>query len=174
MWPPAALRFDQPMILLCYDGSDDARAALEVTAALFTGQPVTVLAVWEPYTQIVSHEGWGFGFGYAPPPGDVEQIDESVRKHASGAVDDAVRRLEERGLSATGRVEAMHSSIAATVMAVADEVAADAVVLGTRGRSGIKSLLLGSVSHAVLQHADRPVMVVPSVPVAQERRGHGK
>lgn len=157
------------MILLCYDGSEDAQAAVDLTAKLFTGQPVTVLAVWEPYTEIISHEGWGFGFGYAPPPGDVEQIDKSVRDHAQGAVEDAVRRLAERGLEATARVEPMSGSIAATVLAVAGDVAADAVVLGTRGRSGIRSLLLGSVSHAVLQHADRPVLVVPSEPVAKER-----
>jgi nucleotide-binding universal stress UspA family protein len=159
------------MILLCYDGSEDAQAAVELTLSLFAGQPVTVLAVWEPYAEVISNEGWGLGFGYAPPPGDFEQIDDSVRSHAQGAVDDAVRRLTEKGFTAEGRVESMRGSVAATVLAVGDELDAGAIVLGTRGRSGIKSLLLGSVSNAVLQHADRPVLVVPSEPVAAERRG---
>jgi nucleotide-binding universal stress UspA family protein len=44
--------------------------------------------------------------------------------------------------------------------------------MGTRGLTGIKSVLLGSVSHAVLQHADRPVIVVPSPDVANKRAGH--
>ena len=174
MWPRQDCAWIQDMILLCYDGSEDAQAAVELTINLFADQPVTVLAVWEPYTEIISHEGWGFGFGYAPPPGDVESIDESVRKHASGAVDDAVRRLNEKGLTATGRVEPTRGSIASTVLSVGDELEADAIVIGTRGRSGLKSLLLGSVSHGVVQHADRPVLVVPSEPVAAERHtGHG-
>ena len=41
--------------------------------------------------------------------------------------------------------------------------------LGTRGLTGLKSLFLGSVSHAALEHADRPVMVVPSGEVAAAR-----
>lgn len=157
------------MILLCFDGSEDAQAAVDLTARLFADKPVTVLAVWEPYVEIISHEGWGFGFGYAPPPGDVEEIDDAVRRHATGAVDEAVRNLAGRGIAATPRVEPMSGSVATTVLAVGDELDADAIVLGTRGRSGLKSLLLGSVSHAVLQHADRPVLVVPSEPVARER-----
>ena len=142
-----------------------------LVVAVCVSLAVTVLAVWEPYTEIVSHEGWGFGFGYAPPRGDMEAIDESVRSHAAGAVDDAVRRLSEKGLDASGRVEPARGSIASTVLAIGDELDAGAIVLGTRGRSGLKSLLLGSVSHAVLQRADRPVLVVPSEAVAAERRG---
>ena len=45
------------------------------------------------------------------------------------------------------------------------------IVMGTRGLAGVKSMLLGSVSHAVLQHADRAVMIVPSPSVVEHRRG---
>jgi hypothetical protein len=41
--------------------------------------------------------------------------------------------------------------------------------MGTRGLTGLKSVLLGSVSHAVAQHADRPVLIVPSADVAERR-----
>jgi nucleotide-binding universal stress UspA family protein len=41
--------------------------------------------------------------------------------------------------------------------------------MGSRGLTGVKSLLLGSVSHAVIQHADRTVIVVPSPEVAAAR-----
>jgi hypothetical protein len=42
------------------------------------------------------------------------------------------------------------------------------MVLGARGLGGVGSLL-GSVSHRVLQHADRPVLVIPSEAVATRR-----
>jgi hypothetical protein len=41
--------------------------------------------------------------------------------------------------------------------------------MGSRGLTGLKSLLLGSVSHAVVQRADRTVIIVPSSEVARSR-----
>ena len=49
-------------------------------------------------------------------------------------------------------------------------VDAEAIVLGNRGLGHVKSFLLGSVSHAVLQHADRAVLIVPAPEEARERR----
>jgi nucleotide-binding universal stress UspA family protein len=60
--------------------------------------------------------------------------------------------------------------VAGAILAVANDLDADTIVLGTRGLTGLRSILLGSVSHAVLQHADRSVIVVPSPAIAQERR----
>ena len=69
-----------------------------------------------------------------------------------------------------------NGSVASAILDVADELDAEAIVVGSRGLTGVKSLLLGSVSHALLQHADRPVIVVPAPAVtearAQQRRDH--
>ena len=40
------------MILIAYDGSDDAKAAIEHAASLLPGQPALVVTVWEPYIHV--------------------------------------------------------------------------------------------------------------------------
>jgi hypothetical protein len=50
------------MILASYDGSADARAALDHVAQLMPGAEVTVLTVWEPFQEALSRTG-GMGLG---------------------------------------------------------------------------------------------------------------
>ncbi|MDQ3936027.1 MAG: universal stress protein, partial [Actinomycetota bacterium] len=47
------------------------------------------------------------------------------------------------------------------IVEAADELDARVVVLGSRGLSGVRSALLGSVSYGVVHHSRRPLLVVP-------------
>ena len=57
------------------------------------------------------------------------------------------------------------------IIEAADAHDAMLIVMGTRGNTGIRSLLLGSVSHSVAHHAHRPLLIVPSSPLAEARAG---
>jgi nucleotide-binding universal stress UspA family protein len=74
------------------------------------------------------------------------------------------------GLVAEARIANRQDDIADDILAVARALDAQVVVLGTRGLGSVKSLMLGSVSHAVLHHADRPVLVIPSPALVEERQ----
>jgi nucleotide-binding universal stress UspA family protein len=51
-----------------------------------------------------------------------------------------------------------------SILAVAEEVGADPIVLGAEGMSGLEHVLIGSVSEEVLRHANRTVLVVGGHP----------
>ena len=54
---------------------------------------------------------------------------------------------------------------AASVLAkAADDAGADLILVGRRGRGGVSELLLGSVSHELVLHSKRPVLVISSAP----------
>ena len=148
------------MILLCYDGSEHAQAAADVAARLFPHAPVTVLCVWEPFIEVMAASG--FGAGYPPPIQDVDEIDAAIREQATNTAREGADRVRHAGMASEPRVEARDVSVAATILEVADDVGADAIVVGTRGLGGVKSMLLGSVSQALVHQADRPVLVAPS------------
>ena len=82
---------------------------------------------------------------------------------------DGCERARDAGFTATPVAVQAHHGVAEAIIDAADEHDALLVVLGTRGNTGIRSLLLGSVSHAVAHHAHRPIMIVPSQPLAEAR-----
>ena len=141
-------------ILLCYDRSDGARRAIETAGALFPGRRAIVLHVWSPMVVAVAAYGT-----IAPMPA-----------YDEGALGEAALALAEEGATVARAAgldavaEASQSSYEGTWHSILDAAAKREValiVLGARGLSTFKSLLLGSVSHGVAQHARVPVLIVP-------------
>jgi nucleotide-binding universal stress UspA family protein len=104
-------------------------------------------------------------------------VDEHLAFHAGIHYSELVERLSEDGREATGRVRALAERAGVeceelivfgrpeqSILAVAEEVGADPIVLGAEGVSGLEHALIGSVSEEVLRHANRTVLVVGGRP----------
>ena len=80
---------------------------------------------------------------------------------AQDVVDRALKQLEADGVEASGdAVAARSGSIAPTIIEAAHAHGCDLIVMGTRGLSDFSGLMVGSIAHKVIHHADRPVLVV--------------
>jgi nucleotide-binding universal stress UspA family protein len=85
-----------------------------------------------------------------------EEATEFLKEHVA-------RRLAEPGMATTTLAVRMHVRVgtpADEIVALAKELDADLIVVGTHGRRGVRRLLLGSVARAILRHAGCPVLVV--------------
>jgi nucleotide-binding universal stress UspA family protein len=165
----AAFRL-RAVILVCYDGSPDAQSAVESAGRLFGQQRTTILTVWESVVQVMARGGATTALAAAES--DSDRIDDASARDARARAEDAAEHARRAGLDAEPRVAEAQTGIAQAILAEADAVDADVIVLGTRGLHGLKSVLLGSVSHEVLHESSRPVMVTPSSEVAAERESH--
>ena len=75
---------------------------------------------------------------------------------------EAAQKLQEAELEAI--IEVLERSPADAILGVADIRQCDPIVMGSRGHEALASLLLGSVSHRVLAHAQVPLMIVSPAP----------
>jgi nucleotide-binding universal stress UspA family protein len=155
---------DRPVVV-AYDGSAEAQAAVRAAATLFTDRTLVIVSIWEPgiAMMMTPPSSDPTGLAYLPPsPEAMADMDRSQRDHAEATA--AAGADLARGLGAV--VEhypvAAEADVAETVVAVADRRDAAALVVGSRGLGRVKGRLLGSVSTALLHHTRRPVLVVRS------------
>ncbi|WP_322041999.1 universal stress protein [Paraburkholderia sp. J67] len=141
-------------ILVAVDGSRGGRRALDeaVKVAKATGGAVQALCVVQHPARLVD-----ISTGFAE-----EQTRQSAEADAAtAALEEAKTVFAQAGITGTTRAaDSSGEEIAAVILRIAAEEDADLVVLGTRGLSGVKRLLLGSVAESFLRIADRPVMLV--------------
>ena len=122
------------MILICYDGSADAQAAIDRAGELMPGQAATVLTIWEPFVDVVAHTGIGMD---AWPDGiDPQRMDELAERAARDRAGAGRRAGQDAGPNPQPRTRARGATTAETILSEADDVGAGAIVLGTRGLTG--------------------------------------
>jgi nucleotide-binding universal stress UspA family protein len=139
-------------IVVGVDGSEHSRRALKwcaMYAAALDGEIVVVHAIGMPV--IVSPMTATF-----PVPEFAPQDREKVEGIVTG---DWCAPLVNASLPF--RVVLKDGDPAFCIMQVAETEKADLVVTGRRGRGGFAELLLGSTTHALSHHLNRPLLIVP-------------
>jgi len=141
-------------ILIATDGSPGGREAVDHGLALAadTHARVTVVYVRKPPPELLGDSYY-------------ERTVRTAFTRAREVVGDALAAAE--ALDVDAEVEIMEGDPARQIVELARNRRVDLIVVGSRALGPFASTLLGSVSHAVVHAADRPVLVVTSRPKRQ-------
>lgn len=148
MTDPGGLSGTLRTLVAATDFSETAAAALEWAAEVARPhgariELVHALTLPAPPTDLI-------------PPGPA--FEEEVERGARERLEQAAAELRSRGLEVTAHL--LSGLPSQMILELAEERAADLVVLGTRGLTGLRHLLLGSTSQRVIQRCHRPVLTV--------------
>ena len=141
-------------ILVCLDGSRRSAAAAgagaEISAATGAALHVVYVMRAERYRPQFGPEAWA---------GWQENLRRASRDAGSWVQEKADQIRKEAGAK-SAEAHLVFGEPAREVIRLAEEIGAGMVVVGSRGLGGVRRMLLGSVSEAIVEHAPCPVMVV--------------
>ena len=149
-------------ILLATDGSSEAELATQtaVDLARMSDSELHVIHVLDVAPSAMLYPE-------ATDPEGIEMPDPTLEKDLEQSSEQRGRELldaeVERVRSAGGTVAQAHLTMgdaAGEITHLAEDLGAGLVVIGSRGRGGIRRALMGSVSDSVVRHAHCPVLVV--------------
>lgn len=148
--------------LVGHDFSPSGQRAAELAAADLTrlGGELHLVHVYSVPSIPLSYE-WGPADGLVSSPRDLES---ALKADVARSIEDAAERLRERFPDVEIFTQVHAGRPAEALLAAAEELGADRIVLGTAGRTGLSHLLLGSVAERVVRLAPCPVLVVKGPP----------
>lgn len=146
-------------VVIGYDGSDGARAAIEAAGRLFAGRRAIVVSVWEsPVRNTLTGKALLRG-----PLEEVREItadfDEGYEEAAGEMAAEGAALAREHGLAGEPLAVEGPGPGWRGLLGAARSAEASVIIAGSRGRGGVTSALLGSVSAGLVHNADLPVLV---------------
>jgi nucleotide-binding universal stress UspA family protein len=133
-------------ILLATDGSEEANLAASAAAELAKDSDSELHVI---------HVGPAVPTFLAA----TEEEPARMAREARRTLDEQVRRIEA-GHAAVAEAHLRYGGAAEEVVALAEDLGAGLIAMGSRGRGGIRRALMGSVSERVVRHAHCAVMIV--------------
>ncbi|MCG3108068.1 Universal stress protein [Metallosphaera sp. J1] len=135
-------------ILVPFDGSEHSKKALQVAIDIAKryGSVIYVIEVVD--------EAVFYGSGVLPPLNAVK----AMEKKAKDDIDNALKEITNAGLKGVG--EALEGDPASVILDYVHKNGIKLIVMGSRGLSTMKRVLLGSVSTRVVQESKVPVLVI--------------
>jgi nucleotide-binding universal stress UspA family protein len=150
-------------IVIGYDGSPASVHALREAAALLAPRPALVVVVWEAGAAFEAMEVPASTAGIAPVAIDIRtavELDQTLYERAQQLAEQGAALAREAGFEAEGLTVADDVTVADTLVRLARERDAQAVVVGAHGHGRLSEVLLGSTSQDVIRHAPCPALVV--------------
>jgi nucleotide-binding universal stress UspA family protein len=158
--PDGAGRLEGPVIV-AYDGSDGAKAAIEVVGRLLPARTTVVVHAWESEFHR-SLTARALAAGPVDDLGEIVELLHQTRAEAAEATtQQGVDLARLAGLEAVAETIESDAGPWRTIAAAARTHEAAVIVTGSRGLGRARSALLGSVSSGLVQNAELPVLVVP-------------
>jgi nucleotide-binding universal stress UspA family protein len=153
-------------ILIAYDGSEHVKHAIKVAAAELGGGPAEVVHAWEPLASASSRLAvYAFIAGAAPLELEYE------RQQAESKAEEGAELARQVGFEASAVAIECDGPVAAVLIDYINRHRPRLVVMGTRGLTGLRSVVAGSVSRSVCAHAHVPVLIVPPEDVKADSSG---
>lgn len=146
-------------LLVCVDGSVPGNKAVEKAIEIASGcrvDQITLISVYEKYPlPLIEHASFN---AMEEEMDQFEQMNKRVVTDHEDILKKASARFKNEGLVAETLLKEGHP--AENIAQSAKELGVDMIIMGNRGRGGLKKLILGSVSNAVMQEAQASVLVV--------------
>lgn len=141
-------------IVICYDGSEEAKRAIDEGARILGPRHAVVTDIAPLVTQTES-------LALLAPNAIADEFERDNQQGADERAEEGAEHARAAGFTATAR-GVLAIPTWQGVLDVADAVDAELIILGSRGLTGAQALLRESVSHEVAEHSLRPLLIVPS------------
>ena len=144
-------------IMVGIDGSEESVNAADYAIAIAKRHNAELIAV----NVLTSDIGYAYSSpGVESPPLTIREIILLAEDEVKKWLDDIKEKADKSGIQFRSEIIMAKRSATSTMLDYAEEQNINLIVVGTRGRSEIKKMLLGSIASGLVTYASCPVLVV--------------